>query len=244
MKKEHNSKKIDRQWLICISLGVIVLAIVAILIVFSNQNEQPKSDPTVVTNASSENDDDLTLTPLDENSEIGTTVKKVAENYLDTFISCDFDAIKSQIDEGDAPFFNFESESQMEFYRAIFPEISYEIDSLWENDGVYGAKVKITAPSMAEAIGDIHVKQIDSVIDKEESDVLSSQQIADYIISSLKGGTLSKDEFDVYVIVLEENGNYIPRCNEYVVNALLGGYPAASEELSATLSETMQALGE
>ncbi len=244
MKKEHNEKKFDRQWFFCIVLGVVILAIVAALIVFSNKDEKQSNDPTVVTNASEANDDDLNLTQLDENSEIAVTVKNVAEKYLDTFISCDFDAIKSQIDEGDAPFFNFESESQMNFYRAIFPQISYETQSLWENDGVYGAKVKITAPSMADAIGDIHIRQIDSVIDKKESSVLSSEQISDSIIGALRSGNLKKDDFEVFVIVLEENGEYIPRCNEYVVNALLGGYPAASQELSATLSETMQALSE
>ena len=243
MKKNQNKQKsIDKQWLLFIGIGVLVLLVVAALIIFDNVKNDP-TVPSAATTIVTEANDELDLNAVDENSEEAKMVRATAANYLDTFISCDYEKLKTLIHPDDAPFFNFESETQMEFYNTIFPNVTYEIKSVWEKDGVYGALTTITAPSMAEAIGDIHVDQIDNVI-QGDSDRLSLDEISDVILTSVKNGSLSDDSFEVYVIVQVEDGNYIPRCNEYVANALLGGYPAASDELINTMMGSIEALSE
>ncbi|MBQ7976881.1 MAG: hypothetical protein IJ300_14445 [Clostridia bacterium] len=244
MKNQQKKQTtLDKQWLFFIAIGVIVLAVVAALIIFDNTKTDP-TVPSAATVAVDNDSDETNLNAVDENSEEAKMVRATAANYLDTFISCDFEALKTLIHPDDAPFFNFESETQMDFYKAIFPRITYEIKSVWEKDGVYGAKTTITAPNMAEAIGDIHVEQIDNVIAGDTTSNQTMEEISDKILTAIKSGGLSDASYDVYVIVQAENGQYVPRCNEYIANALLGGYPEASQELINTMMSSMDALSE
>ncbi len=244
MKNQQKKQRtIDKQWLFFIAVGVIVLAVVAALIIFDNTKTDPTvpSAATVLADAQSE---ELDLNAVDANSEEAKMVRATAANYLDTFISCDFETLKTLIHPDDAPFFNFESETQVEFYKAMFPLVKYEIKSVWEKDGVYGALTTITSPNMAEAIGDIHIEQIDKVISGEDASAQTMEEISDKILTAVKSGSLADASYDVYVIVQIEDGQYVPRCNEYIANALLGGYPEASYELASTMMETIDVLSE
>lgn len=244
MKKQQKKQKaIDKQWLFFIAIGVIVLAIVAALIIIDNTKTDPTL-PSAVAVPVEENSSELELNAVDENSEEARMVRIAASNYLDTFINCDFEALKTLIHPDDAPFFNFESETQMEFYKAMFPRVTYEIKSVWEKDGVYGAKTTITAPDMAEAIGNIYVEQIDNTIEGDTTSNKTMDEISDKILTAIKNDSLPDASYDVYVIVQLENGQYVPRCNEYIANALLGGYPEVSQELINTMMNSVNALSE
>lgn len=242
LNKDTVQKKSQRQWLIAVLSGAAVLLIVAAFIIFGN-SEKTVIAPTESKSVGSENtEDELNLNRVASDSAEAEAVCRAAENFLDLFASCDYDALKATIHPDDMPFFNFESQSQTDFYNAIFPKISYEIDSVWEKDGVYAAKTTITSPDMADAIGNIHIKKLDETISGEKSN--DNSALANEVILSVKNDTLPKKSHEIYLIVTIENGEYVPRCNEYLLNALLGGYPEAILLLSETVSEAIDTLSE
>lgn len=180
-----------------------------------------------------------------EDSEAAINVKATVKNYLDTFISCDFDAIKEIIHEDDEWYFNFEDEEQLEFYKAIFPQIEYKFEFVSEHEGVYGVMTEITSPDMSEVYGTVITDYIDATTGHSTK---STQEImnesTERMLEMIKSPSLPRRVGRLYVYVEYINGEYIPRCDAYLTNELTGGAPEISDEISSTLSEAIGALSE
>lgn len=204
------------------------------------------------------NDNSTKVTPTEEaangeiipndvpaGSEADIAVRETVSAYLDTFISCDFDAIKAAIHPDDMQYFNFESEDQMTFYNTIFPQIKYEFEFVSEYEGVYGVMTEITSPDMAEVYGAIITAYIDSATG--ESDVSAREIIensGDRMIEMLKSPDLKRRVGRLYIYVEYIDGVYIPRCDMYLANELTGGAPETSDAISSSINEAIDALRE
>ncbi|MBQ8003227.1 MAG: hypothetical protein IJ297_07275, partial [Clostridia bacterium] len=135
-------------------------------------------------------------------SEADIAVRKAVSAYLDTFISCDFDAIKAAIHPDDMQYFNFDSEDQMTFYNTIFPQIKYKFEFVSEYEGVYGVMTEITSPDMAEVYGTIITAYIDSATGESNA---SAREIiensGDRMIEMLKSPDLKRRVGRLYIYV-------------------------------------------
>ena len=203
-----------------------------------------ESEPTAV-NSQEEIETGIIPNDVDENSEEAINVKATVANYLDTFISCDFDAIKAILHEDDTWFFNFESEDQLAFYEAIFPRIEYKFDYVSEHKGVYGVMTEITSPDMAEVYGTIITDYIDSTTganNKTHAEILNES--TEKMLELIKSPDIKKRVSSLYVYVEYIDGNYIPRCDPYLANELTGGAPETSDEIQSSLNEAINALSE
>lgn len=178
-------------------------------------------------------------------SEADIAVRETVASYLDTFISCDFDAIKSIIHEDDQWYFNFESADQLAFYEAVFPQIEYEFEFVSEHEGVYGVMTQITSPNMAEVYGTVITDYIDSTVghsDKPVSEIVAEN--TERMLSLIKSPTLPRRVEKLYIYVEYINGKYIPRCDVYLANEITGGAPEVSDEITNSISEAVGALSE
>jgi hypothetical protein len=181
---------------------------------------------------------------VDENSDEALKAKEAVSKMLDAFISADFDRIKEALTEEDREFFNFDSEDQCEFYKTILPKIKYEFTSVAEHDGVYGVMTTITSPDMASVYGNMIISIMESGESyTEESFRKKNVETMKSLLNS-DDGTIGERSEELYIYVENDNGKFIPRCDIYLANELLGGYPEASEEIGETLSETINELGE
>ncbi len=191
--------------------------------------------------------EDGTIIPNDvpEGSEADIAVRKVVSEYIDTFISCDFDAISNVLHEEDKWLFNFESEDQLAFYNAIFPQIDYEFEFVAEHEGVYGVMTQITSPDMAEVYGTIITRYIDATTANDNDalrDIVDNNTEA--MLELLSSPTLGRRVERLYIYVEYIDGEYIPRCDMYLANELTGGAPEVSNELTSTINDTVNMLGE
>lgn len=258
MKKGNDYSKNagKKQWIILTSLAAVVIALVIVLVVLINRNQN--TQPPAATESKkvetleemlgleTEIEETVTEEPLDVNiidneSEEGITVKKTVEEYLNTFVACDIEELKRIIHPDDAPFFNFDSENQVELFKAIFPKITYQFHEIQEYNGAYGVLTTIKAPNMTEAIGSLHIEQIDKII---SNDSTGSDDMLDGVIEDILNDKLGTRDFDIVMLVQYDNGEYIARCNHYIANALLGGYPEAIDELADAALESMSPVNE
>lgn len=203
------------------------------------------SESEIATNPQEESETGIIPNDVDENSDEAINVKTTVANYLDTFISCDFEAIKAILHEDDTWFFNFESEDQLAFYEAIFPRLEYKFDYVSEYNGVYGVMTEITSPDMAEVYGTIITDYIDSATGmsgKTKESILSES--TEKMLELIKSPDAKKRVSSLYVYVEYIDGKYIPRCDPYLANELTGGAPETSDEISTTLDEAINALNE
>lgn len=206
-------------------------------------NEESETAPTQ--NESIETETGIIPADVPEDSEAAINVRATVKNYLDTFISCDFDAIKEIIHEDDEWYFNFEDEEQLEFYKAIFPQIEYKFEFVSEHEGVYGVMTEITSPDMSEVYGTVITDYIDATTGhstKSPQEIMSES--TERMLEMIKSPDLPRRTGRLYVYVEYINGEYIPRCDAYLTNELTGGAPEMSDEITSTLSEAMGALSE
>lgn len=180
-----------------------------------------------------------------EGSEADIAVRAAVKDYIDTFISCDFDRIESIIHEEDLWLFNFESEDQIKFYNAIFPCLEYEFDFVSEHEGVYGVMAHVYAPDMAEVYGTVIADYIDA--STGNSSITSAEIVSnntERMLELIASPETSVRDERLYIYVQHIDGEYIVRCDMYLANALTGGAPEVSEELAYTFNETISALSE
>ncbi|MGM9552405.1 MAG: hypothetical protein ACI3XA_09150 [Clostridia bacterium] len=191
---------------------------------------------------SEETTEEIVLRNIELESAEGQAVSKAAAEFLDTFISCDIDKIKKSLCEEDLQYFNFDSEDQIEIYNLIFPKLKYEFHYVSEHKGTYGVMTTITSPDMADVYGTLITERIDRNIDGSDSqndrewnnkrmrEILSNPDISERVET-------------LYVYVEYIDGEYVPRCDIYLANELIGGAAEIMSEISSTLNETISALG-
>lgn len=220
--------------LVCLVLALSITACTA------NNNESAPSGET-----STETATGIIPASVPEGSEAAKNVKETVKNYLDTFISCDFDAIENVLHEDDARYFNFSDEGQLAFYEAIFPQVEYKLEYVSEHEGVYGVMTEITSPDMAEVYGSVITSYIDATTGNSEksADEIMKER-TDSMLRMIKSPDLARRVNKLYIYVEYIDGVYIPRCDMYLANELTGGAPEVSDEITSTLNETIDALGE
>lgn len=194
-----------------------------------------------------EQEEMATIIPNDvpEGSVEDLAVRETVKTYLDTFISCDFEAIKAQLHPDDAWLFNFELESQMQFYETIFPLIEYEFEYVSEHEGVYGVMTRIISPNMAHVYGSVITDYIDTSIAQDEDalrELVDSN--TERMLKLVADPETPKRDEKLYIYVEYIDGEYVPRCNFYLANELTGGAPEASDELTSTINSSVEALSE
>lgn len=204
----------------------------------SADTKAPAEEATEVT-------EDATIIPdmVPEESPAYNEVKNTVSKYLDTFISCDFDAIKSQLHEDDKWLFNFDSEDQMAFYKAIFPLLKYEFEFVAEHDGVYGIMTRITSPNMADVYGTLITEYLDYSMENNRdalNDIITSN--TEKLVELITSPDVSLRSERLYIYVEYIDGEYIPRCDAFLANELTGGAPEASSEISSTLTNSINAM--
>lgn len=202
-------------------------------------------DVTPDANESIETETGIIPADVSEGSEADINVRKTVMEYLDTFISCDFEAIKKGLHPDDQWLFNFESEDQMAFYNAIFPQIEYKFEFVSEHEGVYGVMTEITSPNMAEVYGTVITDYIDAATgnnDKSKSEIVSQNTAR--MLEMINDPDLARRVERLYIYVQYIDGEYIPRCDMYLANELTGGAPEVSDEITSTINETFDALSE
>ncbi|MBQ6794594.1 MAG: hypothetical protein IJO83_00450 [Clostridia bacterium] len=180
-----------------------------------------------------------------EGSEEAKMVKETVKNYLDTFVSCDFTAIENALHQDDKWYFNFSDEEQLAFYEAILPQIEYKLEYVSEHEGVYGVMTEITSPDMAEVYGSVITSYIDATTGNSEksADEIMKER-TESMLEMIKSPELARRVNKLYVYVEYIDGKYIPRCDMYLANELTGGAPEVSDEITSTINETIDALGE
>ncbi len=224
----------------------LVLCIICLSLVFSlsackNENNEilpsEESVPEVETG--------IVPNSVPDDSEEAISVKATVKNYLDTFISCDFDAIRSIIHEDDQWYFNLEDEEQLEFYKAVFPQIEYKFEFVSEYEGVYGVMTEMTSPDMAEVYGSVITDYLDATAgySTKSTDEIKRDSTKT-MLEMIKSPDLPRRVERLYVYVECIDGVYIPRCDVFLANELTGGAPEISDEITTTLSESLGALSE
>ncbi|MCD8048929.1 MAG: hypothetical protein LUG52_04880 [Clostridia bacterium] len=180
------------------------------------------------------------LNDVDDDSAEAIGAKAAVAKMMDTFISADMDAIKEVLVDEDEEYFNFEYDDQVEFYKEIFSRITYEMLYVKEHDGVYGVMTKTTAPDMTDIIAEMFV----DMIDIENADEPETLAVRAKNMEKLRERLNSEDEpvdtreQTLYIYVEYEDGEFIPRCDMYLVNELTGGYVEISSEIVSSLMET------
>lgn len=195
--------------------------------------------------ASTESATEIIPATVPEGSIEAENVKETVRSYIDTFISCDFEAINNVLHEDDKWLFNFEDEEQLEFYRAVFPQIEYKFEYVSEHEGVYGVMTEMTSPDMAEVYGSVITNYIDAATGnstKSAQEIMSES--TDAMLEMIKSPELARRVEKLYIYVEYIDGVYVPRCNAYLANELTGGAPQVSDEITSTLNETMDALSD
>lgn len=223
-----------------------VLCIVCLILAFSlagcnnvKEGTQPSEE------VSTETETGIIPASVPDDSEKAKNVKSVVQSYLDTFISCDFDAVKNVLHEDDKWLFNFEDEEQLAFYKAIFPQLEYKFEFVSEHEGVYGVMTEITSPDMSEVYGSVITDYIDATTgnsDMSQQDIKS--QRTERMLEMIKSPELPRRVERLYIYVEYIDGVYIPRCDAYLANELTGGAPEVSDEITSTLVESYNALNE
>lgn len=189
--------------------------------------------------------EEASVTPdmVPEESPVYSEVKSMVSKYLDTFISCDFDAIKSQLHEDDKWLFNFDSEDQLALYKAIFPLLKYEFEFVAEHDGVYGIMTRISSPDMADVYGTLITEYLDYSMENNRDalkDIAASN--TERMVELITSPDVSLRSERLYIYVEYIDGEYIPRCDAFLANELTGGAVEASSEISSTLASSVNAL--
>lgn len=219
--------------------ALVCLVISASMLSYAGCSKSENNVTEMVTETTTEATEVIVPNSVAEDSEECIAVKETVANFLDTFISADFELIKNAIHEDDQWCFNFESESQLAFYNAIFPQIEYEFEYVSEYEGVYGVMTQITSPDMAEVYGTIFTDTLSSATGENShsvNEILTST--TETMVNMLNSGTLSKRVERLYIYVEYIDGEYIPRCDMYLANELTGGAPEVSDELYSTLSDS------
>lgn len=224
----------------------LLLSIICLALVFSFSACKNGKDETLVNNEDSiETATGIIPATVPEDSDAAKNVKATVKKYLDTFISCDFDAIKSILHEDDQWYFNFEDNEQLEFYKTIFPQLKYSFDFVAEHEGVYGVMTEITSPDMAEVYGSVITDYIDATTGnhtKTPEEIASER--TERMLQMIKDPNLKRRVEQLYIYVEYINGEYIPRCDAFLANELTGGAVEVSDEITSTLNETINALSE
>lgn len=228
-----------------IALKRALTFIIALAAFFSFAGCKSKNDetyvPTEPTEASTEK---IIPDDVDANSPEAKAVREAAASMLDTFISADFDAIKEVLVEEDEEYFDFESEQQREFYSAILPKAEYEFEFVAEHDGVYGVMTTIYSPDMASVYGSMIMDIMESDENYTEEEFRKKNTETMKRLLNADDGSVPTREEELYIYVEYDNGKYIPRCDMYLANALLGGSAEASDEIRTTLNEAINSLGD
>ncbi|MBQ8541001.1 MAG: hypothetical protein IJ435_05950 [Clostridia bacterium] len=225
----------------------LFILIFCVVLMFSlcgcNDGATPESETAM--QSAEEQSTGIVPNDVPEDSEAAINVKAVVADYLDTFISCDYEKIKENLHEDDRWCFNFESEDQMDFYNAIFPLVEYKFDYVSEYEGVYGVMTEITSPDMAQVYGTIITDYIDSTTgnsNQSPKEIMSGSK--DRMIELIKSSETPRRVGQLYIYVEYIDGEYIPRCNAFLANELTGGAPETSDEISSSLNEAVGALSE
>lgn len=224
-----------------ILLGIVCL-IVALSMAGCNSSKEVV-EPSY--EESTETETGIIPASVPDNSEEAKCVKETVKEYLDTFVSCDFDAIKNAIHEEDQWLFNFEDEEQLAFYKAIFPQLEYKFEFVSEHEGVYGVMTEITSPDMSEVYGRIITDYIDATTgnsDKSKEEVAGER--TKKMLEMIVAPDLARRVERLYIYVEFIDGEYIPRCDAYLANELTGGAPEISDEITSTIMESVNALNE
>lgn len=243
MKKQQTSlnkattNKIDWVSISFIAVAIIILVIVAAVIIMNSINASKKQPQQII--VPTEEETYIQPTTLPDDAEDSIKVRDAVANYIDTFKSCDFEAIKAIIHEDDKWLFNFESEDQLAFYKAIFPKVNYTFEFVAEHEGVYGIMTNITSPSMADIYGTIITEYIDIRTSENPDAVFDTKERAIELIN--QPDTPLRNE-RLYIYVEKIDGEYVVRCDAYLANELTGGAPEASDEISSVLNEASEAL--
>lgn len=191
--------------------------------------------------------EEATIVPdiVTEGSEKDLAVRAVVANYLNTFISCDFEAIDNILHEEDKWLFNFESQDQIAFYETILPKVEYEFEYVAQHEGVYGVMTRMSSPDMANVYGTLITEYLDVSMNNNRetlSEIVSSN--TERMIELIASADMTRRDERLFIYVEYINGEYIPRCDMYLANELTGGAPEASDEITSTLSETLSSLME
>ncbi len=186
------------------------------------------------------------LNAVDDDSAEAIGAKAVVAKMMDTFISADMDAIKEVLTDEDEEYFNFEYDDQVEFYKELFPRVTYEMLYVREHDGVYGVMTKTTAPDLTDVIAEMFADMLDFENAEEPHTLLV---LANNMVKLKERLNSEDDPVDtreqmLYIYVEYENGEYIPRCDMYLVNELTGGYTEISSEIVSSLMETSSEMAE
>lgn len=221
----------------------LIAAIIALLTLFSLYGCKRGVEGE---EASSESETGIVVNDVDESTPEAEGAKKAAAELLDIFISGDIDAIRDFLQDDDEKFFDFDSEEQCEFYREIFPRIKYEFEYVSEHDGVYGVMTKITSPNMGEVYGRIITSYMDmagSTEDYTEEDLRRrNTEIMREALSEEEN--FPKREEELYIYIERDGEKFVPRCDVYLSNELVGGAAEVSEELSSSITEMIDAISE
>ncbi len=221
-----------------IAMGLSAVMIFALSACKKQEGENPSSSSEAPTEFE-------TIIPneVDENSKEAASAKEAVSKLLDTFISADIESVKKVLHEEDLEYFNFESEEQIAFYKAIWPKISYKLKGVYEHDGVYGVMTEITSPDMAEVYGRLWSDFIDveSPTRPNSAEEFRENNLSK-VISMLNSDTdIVKDRIeDLFIYVEYKDGKYIARCDIYLANEIIGGAAEASSEIAEALVEGQQ----
>lgn len=220
------------------ALSIILTVILVFSLCACGEKEDVKPmEPT------EEESTEIVLRDISLDSEEGQAVKNAVSTFLDVFISADMEQIAAQLHPDDLQFFNFESEEQVSLYKAIFSQLKYEFHSVAEHKGVYGIMTTITSPDMADVYGTIITERIDQSIENTADDQDARAKNTKRMLELLNSGELPERVEKLYIYVEYIDGEYIPRCDMYLANELIGGAAEASDMISSTLNETIDYLG-
>ncbi len=201
------------------------------------------TESIVASEAVMETEGEIIINSVDMDSEEGVAAMEAAKTLLDAFISADIDAIKSVLHKDDLKYFNFESADQVEFYKTILPMLTYEFKAVDEHQGVYGVDTYFNSPNMADIYGKIILEITESANNGESFTTGDAREkINERLHELLNSEELLIREGRVYVYVECIDGKYIPRCDMFLANELLGGYPEYSDEIGSVLNDTIDTI--
>ena len=188
----------------------------------------------------------IEVNDVDDASPEAEGAKAAASEMLDAFISGDIDAIRAVLVDEDEGYFDFDSEEQREFYKEIFPRVSYEFEYVSEHDGVYGVMTKITSPNMGEVYGRIITAYMDMAGSKEN---YTEEELRAKNTEIMREALSEEDDFpkregELYIYIEKDGDTFVPRCDVYLSNELVGGAAEVSSEISSTISESIDAMAE
>ncbi len=221
------------------TFSIILAAALAISLAACDNNEVVNNENT---EEYTETSNGILLRNVAVDSEEGQAVCNALSKYLDTFISADFESISAVLHDDDKVYFNFESDEQKSLYELIFPQIEYNFNFVSEHGGTYGVMTTITSPDMAEVYGALITENIDRNIEGVQPEMDKRQLNNERMRELLKSDELARRVEDLYIYVEYINGEYIPRCDAFLGNELVGGAVEAQSEITDVINEAVAAL--